>query len=159
MNSQAYGYGERSSSGGRASAGAVRIGRAAVMAVVLAAGLLVAGCQGAPKRGVGEATFGGELQSAAISIKAGELAAAYHHLGRADVLAEDDAQKQQARSLRKLADGASALMRGEVEQARASWAQIDDLSLRRQVRHRAQGIGVAVPQGSDESIAFYPEDK
>ena len=119
-----------------------------VVVVVLTGIVVLGGC--ASNRGLGidaveQAKCRSEIASCAMAIQAGDLAQARTHLEAAKLGATNFTLGRQVRSLERLIAGAEALEAGDIESARQQWSQIQDPRLAREVRIKAQRIGVDVP--------------
>ncbi|MHC4908502.1 MAG: hypothetical protein ACYTF9_02120 [Planctomycetota bacterium] len=121
-------------------------GRRAAMLVALS---LCAGCQSGSRIDPAESarveSFNIELAESTTAINSGDLATARQHLDAASDLAKEDAEQAKVASLDTFIVGAEALLVGDVELARLEWSRIEDDALGAEVRTKAGGIGVAVP--------------
>lgn len=87
------------------------------------------------------------------AIGAGDLAQAAEHLAMAEAQATSFEQRRQVQSLGKLLEGAEALMAGDGLAASQAWSQIEDPQLSREVRIKAQLIGMDVPLNPAPALA------
>ncbi len=85
------------------------------------------------------------LTASTRAIAAGDLEQARHYLDQARAAATGHDQKVKVDSIEHLIAGTEALMVGDADRARTTWAQIEEPHLSREVRHKARLIGIDVP--------------
>jgi hypothetical protein len=110
--------------------------------------IVTAGCQSAPRTdgSVAARQFQENLVRSTEAISAGDLDQARVHLAAARAVASGPRQTGKVRSLESLITGAEFLLAGDAEQARDAWSSIEDAELKRQVRSKAEQIGMSVPE-------------
>jgi len=124
----------------------------ALLIMLIVAVVFLPGCQSGQKATrAGQERFRQNVSACTQAIRAGDLADAKALLAKADDDARSFDQKRKTQSLGGLIDGAEALMDGNAQLARAKWSQIEDPLLGREVRVKANLIGMDVPLISTEA--------
>ena len=90
--------------------------------------------------------FKANMADSVRAVQKGRLDEASEHLDSACDCAKSYEQKRQLQSMQELIEGSKAMMDGNAAHARASWSQIRDPHLNREVRKKADSvIGIEVP--------------
>ena len=90
--------------------------------------------------------FKDNMTDSVSAVQAGQLDQAAELLDSVSDCAKSYKQKRQLESMQELIEGSRAMMNGNATQAKASWSQIRDPQLNREVRIKADSvIGIEVP--------------
>jgi len=118
---------------------------------LLAAVVVVAGCQSAPDTDSASRAqqFREQLALSTTAIGKGDLERARTHLGEAEQRVASDAEQQKVASLNQLIAGAELMMSGDAQAAATEWSQIEDPALAREVHFKAQQAGVSIPSATE----------
>ncbi len=129
-----------------------RVAALAAAAMLASAGVSV-GCSSTsvdPQAEAARWEYQEQLLLATQAVNSTDLEQARVHVEKARARAFNFEQQRKVDSLERLIAGAEALREGDAARARAEWAQIEDPALNREVRRKANQIGIEVPTSPPE---------